>query len=394
MKINSVRHFFKILWVAGGLLPLSLVAQPFTSADSLRGSLRPERTCFDVHFYNLELKVDPETKSIAGFNEIHFKAVNDFDRMQIDLFAEMEIDRILLDETELEFERKHNAVFIDFPEQIPGGTLEFITVEYHGTPRVAKMPPWDGGFVWKKDKNDKPWVGVACEGIGASLWWPLKDHLSDEPDSMAFTTIVPSDLVSVSNGHLVKQEEREEGWTAWTWRVSYPINSYNVTVNIADYAHIEDTYTNASGEHELDYYVLSYNEEKATEHFKQVGPMLKIFEDAFGEYPFWKDGYALVETSYWGMEHQGAVAYGNKYKNNSHGWDYIIIHESGHEWWGNSVSCPDHAELWIHESFCTYSEAVYMERRFNYEKAVDYLRGHRMKIANLSPYCWAQRGEL
>lgn len=385
MKFTSIRStlgIFSLLFLA---MPLWMNAQPFSEADSLRGSLRPERTCFDVTFYSLEVKIDPETKSIGGYNEVHFTALNDFNRIQLDLFKEMEIDRITFDETELKYERKHNAVFIDFPETLPKGTVDYITVEYHGTPRQAQMPPWDGGFVWKQDNNGKPWIGLACEGIGASLWWPMKDHLTDEPDSMAITTIVPSDLVSVSNGQLVKTKEVEEGWTAWMWKVTYPINSYNVTINVADYAHIEDTYENESGVHKLDYYVLTDNKEKAIPHFEQVKPMLKIFEEAFGEYPFWRDGYTLVETSYWGMEHQGAIAYGNKYKNNKHGWDYIIIHESGHEWWGNSVSCPDHAELWIHESFCTYSEAVYMERRYDYEKAVDYLRGHRLKIGNSSP---------
>ncbi|MEM7040394.1 MAG: M1 family metallopeptidase, partial [Bacteroidota bacterium] len=358
------RHFFLLgVFFLLGCVGQTVFSQvQFSRKDSLRGALRAERTCYDVHYYDLTVKVDPETQRIKGQNDIHFHAIADFETLQVDLFENMLIDEITYEGKKLEYRREFNAVFIDFPEPVRARKMGVLSIAFGGTPTVAARAPWDGGFVWKKDKNGKHWVGVACEGTGASLWWPNKDHLSDEPDSMAIHLIAPLGYKAISNGQLRSVKDLDVKWTQWNWFVSYPINNYNVTVNIADYAHIKDTYKNASGTHNLDYYVLSYNEEKARKHFEQVKPMLRVFEDFFGEYPFWRDGYALVETPYLGMEHQGAIAYGNHYLPGYNGhdpldlkWDYIIIHESGHEWWGNSVSCRDHAELWIRESFCTYS---------------------------------------
>ncbi|MEM0997580.1 MAG: M1 family metallopeptidase [Bacteroidota bacterium] len=368
------------------------LAQPFTRADSLRGALRPERTCYDVYFYDLEVKVDPEKQRISGRTDIHFTAMQNFTEIQVDLFANMFVDAITFEGKALDYRREFDAIFIEFPEEIRAPQQGMVRVAYSGNPQVAARPPWDGGFVWKKDSNGKPWVGVACEGTGASLWWPGKDYLGDEPDSMRISVIHPIGLKAVCNGNQRSVTDLDVNWTKTEWFVSYPINNYNVTLNIGDYLHWSDTYTNASGTHPLDYYVMPENEAKSREQFAQVKPMLEVFEKHFGEYPFWRDGYALVETAYLGMEHQGAIAYGNKYLPGyagydalDLGWDYIIIHESGHEWWGNSVSCKDHAELWIHEGFCTYSEAVYVEALFDKATAVRYLRSQRRSITNLSP---------
>lgn len=387
---RSIRHLLAMMSLCA--LAITAVAQPkisFTRADTLRGMLRPERTCYDVKQYNLDLTVSYEEKKIFGKNEIIFETTDTASTIQIDLFENMEITEIFADGMPAKFRREHNAVFVDLPKAIPPRGMVGLTVEYGGIPIVAKRPPWDGGFVWTTDDNEKPWVGVACEGIGASLWWPMKDHLSDEPDSMTFTIRLPKgelhDLMAVANGQLRKEYYDEDSNHVFKWAVTYPINSYNVTLNIADYVHIHDTFINASGTHDLDYYVLRKNEEAARQHFKQVAPMMRCFEKFFGEYPFWNDGYALVETDYWGMEHQGAVAYGNNYKNNSWGFDYIIIHETGHEWWGNHVSCDDHAELWIHESFCTYSETVYMECMYGKEKALSYIGSQQGGILNRKP---------
>lgn len=381
---------FFLLLISMGTITLS--AQPFTRGDSLRGMLSPERSCFDVTWYDLEIKVDPVKQAIGGRNVIYFTAVTGFERMQLDLFQEMHIDRIEMEGSECRYSREYNAVFVDMPRYIREGEKASLTVTYSGTPHVAIRAPWDGGFVWTKDKNGKPWVGVACEGTGASLWWPCKDHLSDEPDSMRIATIVPDGLMSVSNGNLLGKTPAAQGWTLWDWRVTYPINTYNATVNIGDYVNIHDTYTNASGTHDLDYYVLSYNKAIAEKQFEQVKPMMECYEKHFGEYPFWRDGYALVETPYLGMEHQGAIAYGNHYKKGYDGmdmlglgFDYIVIHETGHEWWGNSVSVDDHAELWLHESFCTYAEAVYVECLWDRATADKYMLTHRMNIANVDP---------
>ena len=364
----------------------------FTEADTLRGMLRPERTCYDVTFYDLQIKVDIDKKYISGYNEIHYKAVDDFSRIQIDLFDNMKINEIVFEGKKLIFERKLNAIFIDFPKQKKGVTNSF-TVHYEGAPIAAKNPPWDGGFVWRKDKKGEPWVAVSCEGIGASLWFPNKDHLYDEPDSVRIGVAVPTGLTCISNGNLEGTQE-EDNYTRFNWFVSYPINNYNITLNITKYTHFSDTYKSEDDEElALDYYVLPENLSKAKKHFQQVKPMLACYEKFFGKYPFWNDGYALVETPYLGMEHQSAIAYGNEYMRgylngmipDGIDFDYIIIHETGHEYWGNSVSCSDHAEMWIHESFCTYAEALYVEYMYNFDEAVRYLAMQKMFIENKKP---------
>lgn len=366
-------------------------AQTFTLADSLRGMLTPVRTCFDVHFYELDIAIDSDKQTIVGSNAIHFIAKADFDSLQIDLFDNLTIDSIVGQARRLHFRRLHNAVFVTFPEGVKQGERQMMQVYYHGQPIAAKSAPWDGGFVWKKDANGKHHVGVACEGLGASSWWPNKDHLSDEPDSMRMHFTIPNGLMAVGNGKLERKVISREN-TRWSWKVSNPINNYNVSVNIADYVHFHDWHVNGSDSLRLNYYVLRDNEQKALEHFKQVGPMLEIFEEAFGPYPFYEDGYALVETTYAGMEHQSAIAYGNKYMKGYHGrypsdmdFDYIIIHETGHEWWGNSVSMNDLADMWVHESFCTYSESVFVEAKYSHAKMVEYLLYQKNLITNSSP---------
>ncbi|TNF30814.1 MAG: M1 family peptidase [Bacteroidetes bacterium] len=367
-------------------------AQQFTLADTLRGALSPWRACFDVTYYDLHVNVDVEEQSITGVNHIHFNSQAQFDSLQIDLYSNMVVDSILQHGRRLGFSRLHDAVFVRFPEAIIQDRSDSISVYYHGKPTVAKKAPWDGGFVWTKDEAGMPWVGVACEGSGASLWWPNKDHLSDEPDSMRIRCTVPHGLMCVANGELVERNLKSEG-LEWVWKVSYPINNYNVTLNIADYEHFDGVYINSNGDSlKLDYYVLRENLDKAKEHFKQVPEMFDCFEEAFGPYPFYRDGYALVETPYAGMEHQGAIAYGNKYMKGYWGrfpgnmdFDYIIIHETGHEWWGNSVSMRDLADMWIHESFCTYSESVFVECKYGYDSMLDYLRNQKYMINNRTP---------
>jgi len=370
-------------------------AYQFTRKDSLRGALRPERTCFDVTYYNLTVTVNIGEKSIRGSNDIYFTAVEDFKTLQIDLFQELAISGITYDGKSLLFDREYDAVFVHFPNKLDKGSKGFITVSYGGNPRAAKNAPWDGGFSWNKDDKGNPWVGVSCQGLGASVWWPNKDHLSDEPDSMMINAIVPDTLICIANGNLVATKEFKMGWKQFSWKVSYPINNYNVTLNIGKYVHFGETFTAVDGEKfALDYYVLDYNLEKAKKQFAQVKPMMTCFEQFLGKYPFPNDGFALVETSYLGMEHQGAIAYGNKYKTGYLGFDfsgigldfdYIIIHETSHEWWGNNVSMKDLADMWIHEGFGTYSESIYVECLYGYETAMDYIRAMKGQIANNSP---------
>lgn len=365
-----------------------------TRADTLRGMLTETRSCYDVKHYDLTVKVFPDSQFIEGVTLVTLSAVTDFNRLQFDLFSNMRIEEFTFDDEIFDVKREFNAVFVELPFTVKKNTTHQMRIEFSGKPIVAKRAPWDGGFVWEKDVKGNPWIGVACEGIGASLWWPNKDHLSDEPDSMRIHLIVPDSLVAVSNGELLVIENAEAGWKRYNWRVSYPINNYNVTLNIGKYAHFKEFYVNEKGNLALDYYVMPYNLERAKKQFEQVKPMMKCFEQYLGEFPFKRDGYKLVETPYLGMEHQSAIAYGNGYQTGYAGmdmsrigltFDYIIIHETGHEWWGNSVSCSDIADLWIHEGFCTYSEALYVECMFGRDTALLYINAKKSHVGNAEP---------
>lgn len=367
---------------------------PFTLSDTLRGMLRPERTCFDVTFYDLNIKVDVEQQRLSGMVSIYYTAKSDFQRLQLDLFENLQIDKIEFDDQSLSWKRDHNAVFVQFPEIQKADETGVICVYYQGKPQAAANPPWDGGFIWTADNQRRPWVGVACQGTGASLWWPNKDHLSDEPDSMSIRVAVPQGLICISNGQLRANVAQDDGYDRFEWFVSYPINNYNVSISVGHYAHFSDTYHSPmAGDLTLDYYVLDYNEGKARKHFTQVHGVLQAFEHYFGPYPFWNDGYALIETPYLGMEHQSGIAYGNRYLRGYLGWgipqnmnwDYIIVHETGHEYFGNSLSCKDNAELWLHESFTTYMESLFVEHSMSKEDAVYYLQTQRDNIVNAEP---------
>ena len=369
----------------------SVQAQDFSLRDTLRGALSPERTWFDVNYYHLSIDLEVETKSISGFNDIGFTVLSDSSVMQLDLFENLSVDSVIYEGTLCDVSRKYDAFFVDLPFGLKVGDHKTLRVYYHGKPIVAKNAPWDGGFVWKNDPQGLPWIGVACQGLGASSWWPCKDHLSDEPDSMRITCSVPKEVQFVGNGNLESDFIYDDKRVS-TWKVSYPINTYNVTLNIADYSHLEDVYISNSETLALDYYVLKGNEKKAIKQFAQVKPMLAVYEDLFGLYPFWNDGYALVETPYLGMEHQSAIAYGNKYKSGYLGrypgemdFDFIVIHESGHEYWGNSVSMNDVADMWIHESFCTYTEALYVEQVYGYNSMLEYMLYQKDFISGRSP---------
>ena len=371
----------------------TVFSQTFTRKDSLQGGLRAERTCYDVLRYDLNIKINIEEKSIVGYNDISFKVVSNTKKIQVDLFDNMRVDSIVFHSKKLEYKREFNAVFIDFLTNLSSGTEEIIRFYYSGKPIIAKNAPWDGGFVFTKDKQGKPWIGVACQGTGASLWYPVKDSQSDEPDNGATIKVaVPNGLMNVSNGRLMGSENLKNGYTRWDWEVKNPINTYDITVNIADYAHLHDNLDDL----DLDYYVLKENEVKAKTHFLQAKLMLTCFQSKFGTYPFKEDGYKLVETPYLGMEHQSAVAYGNKYKNGYLGsdlsgtgigllFDYITIHESGHEWFGNSITSKDIADMWIHEGFTMYTEVVYLECQFGAEKAQKYMNGMKQNVQNDIP---------
>lgn len=372
---------------------LTVPKENFTHRDTLQGGLRPERTCFDVLRYDLNIKVDVEKRFIEGFNDITFKALENTSKIQIDLFENLKVDSIIYNSKKINFKRDEIATFIDFPSLLQKGNEYKIRFYYSGNPVVAKRAPWDGGFVFTKDYNGNPWVAVACQGFGASCWYPVKDSQSDEPDRGASIKVaVPNGLMNVSNGRLLGSEDLKNGFTRWDWEVKNPINTYDVTLNIGDYVHFGENYKGL----DLDFYVLRDNLEKAKKHFQEVKPMMDCFQSKFGEYPFKEDSYKLVETPYLGMEHQSAVAYGNRYFKGYMGsdisgtgigllFDYITIHESGHEWFGNSITSRDIADMWIHEAFTMYSEVVFVECEFGYDKAMDYCQGVRNNIANDRP---------
>jgi aminopeptidase N len=358
----------------------------FTHADSVRGSMNAARM-YDVHFYDLNILVDPSKKTIAGSNIISFTTMAKLDSIQIDLSRNFQILAINFTSGEqLKYYHRDDRIIVFLDHPLKKDTSLAIQVHYLGKPVEAKNAPWDGGFVWTHDSLGREWTAVACEGIGASCWWPCKDYLGDEPDSMHISCQVPEGEFCISNGRMTKIDNMMNGFNRFDWYVNYPINTYDVTVNIGSYDHIHDTFNSKAGKLDVDYYVLDYHMNRAKDYFNaQVKPMLRCFEHYFGPYPFTKDGYALVEDPYWGMEHQEAVAYGNHFKLNEFGFDFIIVHESGHEWWGNSLSCKDEAEMWLHESFTTYAEALYVEYYQGKEKARDYLAKQRTEIRNMYP---------
>lgn len=367
----------------------------FTHADSLRGFLSPIRSCYDVKYYDLSVALNIPDQTINGSNSIWFEVVSPTKIIQVDLTEKLTVASITDEHNnKLNFSRDGNAIMISFPTMLNKDMHYKIKIDYFGKPVVGKMLPWDGGFKWTKDKDGLPWVAVACQGTGASVWWPCKDHQSDEPDSMMINITVPKTLMDISNGRLRKKTPVGDDMMQYSWFVSYPINTYNVTINVGSFVHFNDWHVNNNDTLTLDYYVKSYNLEKAKKQFEQVKPMLNCFEKYFGKYPFYHDGYKLVETPYLGMEHQSCIAYGNKYKTGYMGmdfsgigldFDYIIIHETAHEWWGNNITTKDIADMWVHEGFGSYAEVLYTECLYGKAKALDYVNAQRKKVGNKTP---------
>ncbi|MFC2086083.1 M1 family metallopeptidase [Bacteroidota bacterium] len=368
----------------------------FTRQDTLRGSITEERKWWDLVYYHLDIKVDPADSSITGKNTIHYKVLEEHSLMQIDLQPPLIFEKAMQNGRILKVRHEGNAHFVSMPENQKPGELMLIDIYYHGKPKLAYNPPWDGGISWETDQKGKPFIASSCQGIGASIWWPCKDHPYDEPDSMLISVNVPEELMNVSNGRLRSLEKKEDKTKTFHWFVSNPINHYGVNINIADYAHFSEKYDGEKGILDCDYYVLKENLSKAKKQFMQVKLMLDAFEYWFGPYPFYEDGYKLVEVPYAGMEHQSSVTYGNGYRNgflgsdvSNSGWghkfDFIIIHESAHEWFANSISNKDVADMWMHESFANYAENLFVEYHFGKKAGSEYVLGSRMNIKNDRP---------
>ena len=369
---------------------------PPTHADSLRGSITPERAWWDATFYDLHTRISPADSTISGYVGISYTVLAPAREMQIDLQMPMVIDSIEQNRRMLNFRRDSNAFFASLLEEQKVGDHEAVIVYYHGKPRAAIRPPWDGGYSWAHDSLGHRWVATSNQGLGASVWWPNKDTQADEPDSQRVAITVPDSMIDVSNGRLRSTTHNADGTTTFEWFVASPINNYDVAVNAGSYAHYTETYAGEAGELTLDFWPLAYHLDAAKKQWAQVKPMLACFEHWFGPYPWYTDGYKLVEAPHLGMEHQSAVAYGNGFKNGyrgtdrSHtglglGWDFIIVHESSHEWFGNSITTKDIADSWVHEGFANYAEAIYEECQEGKEKGALYAIGERANIKNDMP---------
>lgn len=388
MQINGLKYYLFLFFFLSLVSPSKAgdTTYHFNHEDTLRGSLNPYRTAYDVYYYHLNLIIDPSRHTVTGIGAISFIVKHPTDSIQVDLFKNYKVLGVMDGRIWQEYKIHGDHIFIHFYDTLKVGQKRTIEIHYTGEPPVAKNPPWDGGFVWGKDSLDRTWVGVACEGLGASSWWPCKDHLSDKPDSMLISIGIPEGYFCVSNGQLKNISNIYGGFYRYDWLVTYPINTYDVTVNIGKYSRIRYAYNSKAGKLDLDYFPLDYHKDRADQYFQnQVKPMLDCFEKYFGPYPFTRDGYGLVETKYWGMEHQGAIAYGNNFLINKYGFDFIIVHESAHEWWGNSLSVADQAEMWINESFATYAESLYLECTKNKTIEQEYLNDQKKLIANQHP---------
>jgi len=372
------------------------VLKPPTKDDLLRGGYGPYRANNDLLYYRLKLKVNPVAKSIAGSNLVRFRMLQDGQRIQMELTPELTLDQIVFDGRVLTYDREERTLYIDFPRTLRKGELIEMTIAYHGQPVTQGR---FGCFSFDKDKAGKPWITTACEGEGASVWWPNKDQWLDEPqEGMEIDVSVPNGLMDVSNGHFAGTRPMPDNYTEWRWLVSYPINNYDVALNIGDYKTWHETHTNKeTGETTpMDFYALPQDLDKAKVQFEQAQGMMDAYEHYFGEYPFDQDGYKLVEVPYAGMEHQSAVAYGNHFENGYYGrdwtgvgispkFDFIIIHESGHEWFGNAITAKDRSDMWIHEGWTTYLEVLYVEYRWGKADAIRYVNGLKPKVQNERP---------
>ncbi len=399
--MKKIVPFFSFLFIVFS----SSLAQNFTHADTLRGSNGPGRAWWDATKYDLHVKFNLGDSSISGYNEISFKALKNGSTMQIDLQEPMVIDSITSGYWLKEGDGENRFVSQNYKYSKEGDAYfinsvnsenSFIKVYYHGKPKIAKKAPWDGGIIWTRDNAGNPWITVACQGLGASVWYPCKDYQGDEPDSAEMHFTAPSDLITVSNGRLRSIRDNGDGNSVYTWAVVNPINNYNIVPYIGKYVHWGEIYKGEKGDLTMDYWVIDSNLTKAKEQFKEAPRMMKAFEYWFGPYPFYEDGYKLVEAPHLGMEHQSAVAYGNGFENGYHGsdlsgsgwglkWDFIIVHESGHEWFGNNITSKDIADMWIHEGFTNYSETLFTEYYFGKKAATEYVVGIRKKIQNDKP---------
>ncbi|GGG15078.1 peptidase M1 [Pontibacter amylolyticus] len=400
MKNLSARRTLTGVVLLLGLCSLETQAQQkaptFTRQDTLRGTITPERAWWDLTYYHLDIRVNPADSSIHGKNTIRYKVQEPYQIMQIDLQPPMRMERVMQNGKQLNVRQEGNAYFVQLVDAQQKGAQNEVEVYYGGKPQVSENPPWSGGITWKRDERGKPFIASSNQGDGASLWWPCKDHMYDEPDSMLISVAVPKELTNVSNGRLRGIDNNPNGTRTFHWAVTNPINNYGVNINIGDYVQFGEKYQGEKGVLDCDYWVIRDNLEKAKEQFKEVPRTLQAFEHWFGPYPFYEDSYKLVEAPYLGMEHQSSVTYGNGYQNgyrgrdlSGTGWglkfDFIIIHESAHEWFANNITYKDVADMWVHEGFTAYSESLFLDYHYGTQAGNEYTIGKRASIKNDRP---------
>ncbi|MFT5884266.1 MAG: aminopeptidase N [Arcticibacterium sp.] len=369
----------------------------YSHEDSLKGSITPERAWWDLKYYDLSVEVDIENRFFKGKNTILYQAVDKGQTLQIDLQAPMKITSVMQSDLATTITKDGpNTYLVTLMEPQVKGQLSAITVFFEGKPKEAPNAPWDGGVSWSKDMEGRPFIATSNQGIGSSVWWPCKDHMADEVDSLQISVTVPDGLWDISNGRLRNMELAEDGKRTTTWFVNNPINNYGVNINIGNYVSWKDVYKGEKGPLDVSFYVLPENLDKAKVQFQDAYRTLEALEHWFGPYPFYEDGYKLVEVPYLGMEHQSSVTYGNGFKNGYKGrdlsntgwglkWDFIIVHESGHEWFANNITDKDKADMWIHESFTNYSESLFTEYFYGKDAGAEYVIGTRANIENTSP---------
>ena len=398
MNLKPILFAFFILGASQVFAQVEKKTKSFSHADTLRGSITPERAWWNLLHYDLQVTPNLVTKTISGQVDMQFEVLQKGKKMQIDLQEPLQLDSVLWNKQPLSFERDGNAFLISFKKDLKKGAPQTITMYYHGKPREARNPPWDGGVTWTKDAAGNAFVSTSCQGLGASVWWPCKDHQYDEPEQGVTVSITtPDSLMDVSNGRLAAVQTNEQAHTkTWKWVVKNPINNYSLSMNIGKYEHFSDTLHGEAGVLDLHFYPLSCHVAEAKIQFQQAKPMIHCFEYWLGKYPFYEDGYKLLEVPYLGMEHQSAVTYGNKFKNGYLGrdlsgtgwglkWDFIIIHESGHEWFGNNITTKDIADMWVHEGFTNYTETLFTQWVSGKQAAYEYNYGIRKNISNREP---------
>lgn len=381
---RSRHRLLAALFLPAAFFEMALAQQSAFGTFASGGMLSPNQAQYDVKHYALNLKIDPAQKSLAGFVEATVTSTAPaLDTLELDLVNFFTISKIERDGQSLPFTHRAHKIKVPLAEKLARQQSATFRIHYAGQPPVAARPPWQGGFNWSQDRNGKPWIGVSCQGEGGKIWWPCKDHPSDEPDSVALSITVPDTLYCAANGLLEAVSTPEKGWKTFHWKTRYPVNNYNVSINIGDYAIVQRTYRGAAGTMDIVFYVLKQDSAKAPALVEMAGEFLHFYRRYFGEYPWIKEKFGLAHTDYLGMEHQTINAYGNHFRNNAHGYDWLMLHEMGHEWWGNYVTARDWADFWIHEGICSYAEALFMQDKFGITAYHQYVRENlRPRILN------------